>query len=674
MHATASRDGLVPSRVRRVPVPSLVVAVGSVLGALAGALLLTVRDGWSVPGAHEVPVALAVALAHPLTGLLVLSGPRSARLLGRLLVGVGAAGALTVVTTAVAATATAPTDLAVAAAWVQSWSWVPAFFPLLTLLPLLYPDGRLLSPRWRPVAGAAALGTLLVTAAMALYDEPFQGRVVLREPLSAVEIAVPLGVTGGALLAVGAVGGLVSTVLRLRRSSGLARRQVVVLGVAAGVLVLEAVVHRSLPPAVGTVTQVAAVVLLPVAVAVAATRHRLYDLDVAVLRTLVGVSLAASLAGVYLTAVTVLSAALPDESLWVAAVAAGVTGLLVHPLGVRLARSADRFWYGDRADPYAVLSGLSSRLREGVAPEEVPGAVCRVVVESLRLGGARLALGSDPAARPVAVVGAQDGPCETFALRHRGALVGHFRVVLRPGEQRLDPRDRVLLASLGDQAAPALAALALTEQLRRSREDLVTGREEERRRLRRDLHDGIGAALSGARLQLESARELVDDPRVVRMLDAAGRAVVEAVGDVRRLTEDLRPPALDELGLPGSLRGLAERVATPSLEVHADLPAVPSLPAAVEVACYRIAAEALNNAARHAGARTVVLRLEVEDDAVLVEVRDDGQGIPAQRATDGTGLGLDSMRRRAEEVGGALALSSDVGGTTVRARLPLVHA
>ena len=158
------------------------------------------------------------------------------------------------------------------------------------------------------------------------------------------------------------------------------------------------------------------------------------------------------------------------------------------------------------------------------------------------------------------------------------------------------------------------------------------------------------------------------------MLDAAGRAVGEAVADVHRLTEDLRPPALDELGLSGSLAGLAERVATPALAVTTDLAAVPGLPAAVEVACYRIAAEALSNAARHAGARSVRLRLGVEDDALVVEVADDGRGIPAQRSAGGTGLGLTSMRQRAEEVGGELVVAGDDDGTTVRARLPRTAA
>ena len=685
MRTTATRAGSAPARVtrvldprplareRRLRVAPLAVAVvaTTVLTALGAAVGLTVADGWGLRGAREVPVDLAVAVAYPLTGLLVLTGVRSARHLGRLLVAVGVASAVSVVATVVAVTATEPTAVAVAAAWMRSWAWVPGFFPLLTLLPLLYPDGRLLSARWRPVVAASVAGTVLMAAGLALRDEPFVGRTVLLKPFSAHGPAVVLAVTGGVLLLASVVAGLAALGLRLRRSHGLVRRQVVVLGAAAAVLLVEALLHGSLPDGVATAAQVVAVVLLPVAVGVAATRHRLYDLDVAVLRAVVGLSLAACLAGAYLTTTSVLTRLLPDGSAAVPAAAAALTGLLVHPLGVRLARAADRLWYGDRADPLAVLSGAGALLRDGVTPAEVPAAVCAAVVRALRLRGARLVLGEDPAGPAASIVGSSDEPGATLPLRHRGALVGHLHVVLRPGEMRLDDRDRVLLETLCDQAAPALAALALTDELQRSREALVAGREEERRRLRRDLHDGVGAALSGARLQLESARELVDDARVVRMLDAAGRAVAEAVADVRRLTEDLRPPALDELGLQGSLQTLADRVATPSLRVTTELEPVSGLPAAVEVASYRIAAEALNNAARHAGAGQVVVRLAVARSALVLEVRDDGHGIPQQREAGSSGLGLTSMRQRAEEVGGALELTTDGHGTTVRARLPV---
>jgi two-component system NarL family sensor kinase len=223
------------------------------------------------------------------------------------------------------------------------------------------------------------------------------------------------------------------------------------------------------------------------------------------------------------------------------------------------------------------------------------------------------------------------------------------------------------------QVAPAVASARLYGELRRSREGLVAAREEERRRLRRDLHDGVGAALSGVLLQVESARELVGDPTAQRLLDAAAAGVAEAVRDVRHVTDDLRPPALDDLGLPASLAALAERAGTPDRQVSTRIVEPPALPAAIEVACYRITAEALANVTKHSGASSVSVSLHV--DAALrepvLEVVDDGRGLPG--AVGDRGLGLGSMRRRAEEVGGRCSIerAGPGGGTRVRAEFPL---
>jgi signal transduction histidine kinase len=300
-----------------------------------------------------------------------------------------------------------------------------------------------------------------------------------------------------------------------------------------------------------------------------------------------------------------------------------------------------------------------------VATHEVPAAVCEAVTSALRLPAAELVL---PSGRTAAQVG---GPADAVAevpLTYRAEQVGLLRVGLRRGERTMDPRDRALLGALADTAAPAVASLRLYDALRTSREALVASREEERRRLRRDLHDGVGAALAGARLQLESARHRVDEPVTAGLLDAAGRAVAEAVADVRRLTDDLRPPALDELGLAGSLRALGTRTSTPDRQVAVDVDAPAGLSAAVEVALHRIASEALTNAARHSGAGRVDLRLRATSHELVLEVADDGRGLSA---ADGRGVGLDSMRQRAEELGGRLDVdAAPDGGTRVRAVLP----
>ena len=663
-----------PDRVRGGALATAVpVAAASVLATAGSVLAVLDVDGWASAGGGSLPVDVVVGTTYPLVGALVLAGRRPSRRLGWLLLGVGAAAALTVVATTVALLADAPTRAALLAVHLQSWLWVPGFLPLVTLLPLLYPDGRPLGPRWRWAVATAAAGMALTAAGAAAFPQVFEGTVALEHPLTSSAVATALFPLGGALCAVSVLAGIASLVVRLRRSTGLQRRQVVVFLVAAAAVVLSLATWRLLPAPAGTVVQAAAVALLPVAVGIAVTRHRLYDLDLAVCRALVVVSLGGCLAGAYLTVFALLDAAAPGGAGVPSAVAAAVTGLLVHPLAVRLSRGVDRLFYGERADPYAFLSTFSASLRSRLDVPEVPAAVCAAAVSSLRLSSASLRL---PAGgRALATAGQPAGPPTDVELHHGGEVVAVLTVTPRAGEQVLDARDAELLAALADAAAPALAALRLTDDLRRSREALVTAREEERRRLRRDLHDGVGAALAGLRLQLDAAHELTTDGRPRRILDAARRAATEAVDDVRRITEDLRPPALDELGLADGLRALGDRSRTPSLAVRVDVPpALPPLPAAVEVACYRITAEALTNAARHAGARTVVVRLEVDADAVRLEVADDGHGVRAGAPTSGSGLGLASMRQRAEELGGRCTVDSSPSGTRVQVEVPVEAA
>jgi signal transduction histidine kinase len=241
-----------------------------------------------------------------------------------------------------------------------------------------------------------------------------------------------------------------------------------------------------------------------------------------------------------------------------------------------------------------------------------------------------------------------------------------------PGEE-FSSADRTLLEDLARQAEVAVHAVRLTTDLQHSRERLVATREEERRRLRRDLHDGLGAQLAGLNVQAGTLRRLIPhDPA------AADELVVElrdelrsAISDIRRLVYDLRPPALDDLGLAEALRRLAERYGSNGEQLHVLVEApedLPNLPAAVEVAIYRIAHEALTNVARHAQARRCVVRLAVNDD-VMLEIVDDGVGIPQGRSA---GVGLSSMRERASELGGTCVVeSAPQGGTRVLVRLPL---
>jgi signal transduction histidine kinase len=258
---------------------------------------------------------------------------------------------------------------------------------------------------------------------------------------------------------------------------------------------------------------------------------------------------------------------------------------------------------------------------------------------------------------------------------HGGEAIGNLILAPRSPGETFSDADLRLLADLGRQAGPAIQAARLTADVQRSREHLVTTREEERRRLRRELHDGVGPTLAGTLMKTEAARvRLADHPeeaeRLLVDLAADTRRTIE---EVRRMTYDLRPPALDELGLVGALREQAASfTGEPGrpLDVVVDAPAdLPPLAAAVEVAAYRIAVEAMTNVARHSGARTASVRLAAEGDDLVVEVLDDGRGLGADAHA---GIGHRSMRERADELGGSFGVASvPGGGTRVHARLPL---
>ncbi|HET6560709.1 MAG TPA: histidine kinase [Marmoricola sp.] len=654
--------------------PAVVAGAATAL-AVAGLAVVTADGAWDLAAADQLLVDATVGTTCSLMGAVILLGARrrrSARPLGWVLLLSGTASALAVVTRALVIVAPEPTPTVEALAQLQSWVWVPGFAPLLTLVPLLYPDGLLPGRPWRAAAGGAVAGIVLVSAGVGLYPEALTGRTTVHKPVTSQGVATVLTGAGGALLLVALLAGLIGLGLRLRRVGGMQRRQVLLLLLAAGALLVVTLLQGSMAAMAAAAAQAVAAALIPVAIAVAVTRDGLYEVDLALRRGLVAVSLAVCLAGGYLTLFSVLGTVLPDAA-WSGAVAAGAVGVAVQPLAVRLTRGVDRLYYGDRADPYAVATRLSARLAAaGLDVAAVPVTVCETLVDSLRLSSAGLVLDVDGGERTVAAVGTPTGRPSELELRHRGHRVGRLVVTPRPGEEVVDPRDLELLAVLADQAAPAMSTVRLHEHLQQSREALVLAREEERRRLRRDLHDGVGATLAGVRLQVESARDLVADASAGRLLDAATEGIAHAVQDVRHVTDDLRPPALDEVGLATALRLLADRLRTPSLDVRAEVEELSPMPAAIEVAGYRIASEAVANAVKHSAGTSVLLSAATDEAALVVRVVDDGVGLDGAPSRRGSGLGLTSIRQRAEELGGSLSIGSGAGGrgTAVHAVLP----
>lgn len=657
------------------PVPFLIAALG-VLAALAAVVLVVATGTHTYRTWHESWVDAAVAVTYSVMGVVVLGSPslrRGARTLAWVLLVAGACSGAAALTTALSLAATSASTASGVVVQVQGFIWVPGFLPLLTLIPLLYPDGLLPARLWRWTAGASVVGIAALMLGVGLYPEQFSGQVRLAKPVTSLAAAQGFTVVAAVLLVPSAVLALASLFIRFRRSRGLARRQIVVLLVAAGLLAAATAFQGLLPSPADVALQGVAAGLVPVAIGVAITRHGLYELDTAVRRALVAVSLGVCLAGAYLTVFAVLQALPQHRSALSAALAAGVTGVVLQPLARRLSAGVDRMFYGDRADPYAVTSEVAARLSAtGLDVARVPQVVCDTVVEALRLSGAQVRLAVSGQQREVATAGDTSGSGEaTYPLRHRGETVAELRAWPRPGEPAIQAQDAVVLQGVADQVAPAVAALRLHQQLQRSREALVAAREAERLQLRRDLHDGLGATLAGLRLQIETARDLTAESAVNDVLRSAGAGVTQAVGEVRAITEGLRPAGIDELGLPRALDALADRLQTPQLQVDVDVDRELTADPAVEVAVHRIAAEALANVARHSGATRATLRVR-GDRHLELEVTDNGSGLAnGSGATSGSGLGLTSMHQRADEIGGTLEVTSHDRGTTVRATLPL---
>ena len=356
----------------------------------------------------------------------------------------------------------------------------------------------------------------------------------------------------------------------------------------------------------------------------------------------------------------------------VAAAGAAVTFAPARSYSQRL---VDHFFYGQRSEPYQALSDLGRRLAAVAAPGEVLPGVVAVVAESLRLpyvaierpgDGSVLAASGEPAALG-------DVRAGRWPLSYQGLTVGTLVAWPRRGEETFDPRDRAVLADIARQAGAAVHAEALTADLLDSRQRLVSAWEEERRRLRRDLHDGLGPLVTGIGLNIDAARARAGhagargdlDPLVGQAKDAT----TQAIADLRGIVYGLRPSSLDDLGLAGAItahiRRLTEGTAV-QITLEADPP--PDLPAAIEVATFWIAVEAISNVVRHAGAQACQVRLGAGSGGQLVvEVCDDGAGAGPWTA----GVGMLAMRERAAEVGATLTAGPTADGGTVRACFPL---
>ena len=404
-------------------------------------------------------------------------------------------------------------------------------------------------------------------------------------------------------------------------------------------------------------------------VGVALRRHRLFAIERLVNRSLVYSAVLALLAAGYAVLVTVLVSGLRLSGTLAAGLAAAAAALAVLPVRSRAQRAVNHLMYGQRDEPAGVLAELGERLQSVLLPADVATVIVDTIARSLRVPYVGLdVLDADGGLHLVAERGVERGPMHAEPLLHHGAEVGRLRVSGRGPEDPLDPTDLDLVGSLARQVGPAVQAVRLHADLVRARAAVVTLREEERRRLRRDLHDGIGPVLATIALKAGLAARTVPDGPTKDLLGQIGTEVADGLGDVRRLAEELRPPVIDELGLVGALRRRAEGLSG-ALLVEVDAPSDRLvLPAAVESAAYGIVVEAMTNAIRHSGGSRCTVSLVLTDGDLVIVVRDDGSGLPADRAP---GVGLRSMRERADELAGRCEVRSTDAGTEVRASLPI---
>jgi signal transduction histidine kinase len=476
---------------------------------------------------------------------------------------------------------------------------------------------------------------------------------------------------------VGLLFAMVTVVVRFRRSTGLDRDRMRWL--LWSVLAMAALMAVSVVADLGAMrdTSIFLIMALPaVAMTIAIVDPELVSVDDLLVRTITYGALSLAVVAVDLAGLAVLATALGDrlDQRQVVLTALLLSALVYGPLRVRFARWVQRLLLGARADRYDVVAGLASVLETTDDGAEQLGVVARAVADAfgVRFVGVEVERGGGE--RLIASYGERPDETRRLPIAYRGEPVGHLVLPARGLRSRLSVRDERLLGDLVRQAATAARTSRLAEELQASRGRLVVAREEERRRIRRDLHDGLGPALGGAVFQLESARLLVDrDPdRARTQITSVRGQLQEIVADVRRLVHDLRPPALDDRGLVGALSQHAERISAAGPATTVEAADLGTLPAAVEVAAYRIVGEALTNVVRHADAERCTVRLRVTDDALVVEVRDDGRGITEHVEA---GVGLLSLRERAAELGGQTEVSCPPeGGTLVRAVLPLAGA
>jgi signal transduction histidine kinase len=574
------------------------------------------------------------------------------------------------------------------AAWLALWSWAPGIVLLLNFSLLLFPDGRLPSRRWRPLAWLGILGIILTTVPVAIEGWSLRGPKLLygdEPPPSlphAFRTAVVIQEIALLLVFIGAFFGAASLVIRMRRASGDEREQIRWFAYAAFLLAI--CVFGSVLWG-GAALALVGFSAVPFAATIAILKYRLYDIDVVISKTVVYGLLAAFFTAVYVAIVVGIGSAVGSRSSRpLTIVAAVVMAVAFQPVRDRTRQFANRLVYGKRATPYEVLSEFAERMAVTYSTEDVLPRMAQLLAEGtgasvsriwLRLGDQLRVAASWPNERvspeelPVRGEELPAFPDNGTALPvvHQGELLGALSVAMPPNEP-LGPVQEKLIRDLASQAGLVLRNVRLIEDLRASRQRLVSAQDEERRRIERNLHDGAQQQLVALAVKQRLAAALMgrDLEKATAMMEELQTDTAEALGNLRDLARGIYPPLLADQGLAAALDAQARKAAVP---VTIEAGGIGRYPREAEAAVYFCCLEALQNVAKYAHASRASVRLSAQNGQLTFVVSDDGEGFDPKRTSLGTGV--QGMIDRVDALGGTLEVHSEPGkGTTITGHIP----
>jgi len=574
--------------------------------------------------------------------------------------------------------------------WIGQFAWIAVFQLFLVLLPLYYPDGRLPGPRWRVLLWSSAL---MVLIAFITALDPASAPTGVANPMAVRALA---GVSNFlflpflVLILGTSLAAILSLVLRYRRGNTQDRQQLKWLMAAAALLLVSFGLQVGVPAFQNDYLIPLVAPALPIAVGIAILRYRLYDIDFIINKTLVYGGLAAVITGVYILIVINIGALIGgSQRLWLSLLSTAVIALAFQPLRQRAQRLANRLVYGRRATPYEALSQFSEHLSETYSHEDILDRMSRILAQGTGAeraeiwvrSGQRLVLASasPPSTETVTPVAMQNGTLPQMQrdtvvpVSHQGELLGALAVDKRRGET-LNNVEQKLISDLAGQAGLVLKNVGLTRELlarlddlRASRQRLVTAQDEERRRLERDLHDGAQQHLVALKIKVGLAEAAAEPESKARpILAQLKQDADEALDNLRELARGIYPPLLASDGLQAALASHVRRLAIP---VNLRVDDVPRQPREVEGAVYFCCLEALQNVVKSAEASAVDVHISTDNSMLTFRVEDDGKGF--EPATVTRGSGLQNMRDRLEALGGSLEVRSAPGhGTTVVGKIP----